>query len=301
MTSTTPVTTPSPSVPRRKIRRMETMVKDVVVETPDTVTIVLFTGNERMEYEAGQFITIDPHQFEELSHFIAYFEDVKKKKEPVRAYSLCSEPSEQHIAFTVKEELYVSGQTPYPPLLSPLLVRRLPKGSQMVVTGFTGPYTLPPDVEERTDHIVHVCAGSGIVPNYSILKWALRERPRLRHTLVYSNRTWSDTIFRNELTALQQSHPEKLRVIHTLTRDPNFSMPGVDLRHGRLGKDLLAEAIPDPGSCLAYACGAALSPYEKKAAREAGVELAPRFMETALQALADLGLTKRQIIYETYG
>src|SRR6187455_3312152 len=94
--------------PRRKIRQMETMVYDVIVETPDTVTLVLFTGNEPCDYDAGQFITIDPHQFEDLGRFISYFEDVKKRKEPVRAYSLCSEPSEKHIAFTVKEEQYVS-------------------------------------------------------------------------------------------------------------------------------------------------------------------------------------------------
>ncbi len=300
MTSSTPVTTPA-AVPRRKIRQMESLVKEVVVVTRDTVTLVLFTGNVRCEYEAGQFITIDPHQFEELTRFTSYFEAVKKKKEPVRAYSLCSEPSEPHIAFTVKEETFVLGQTPYPPLLSPLLVRRMPKGTRMVVTGFTGPYTLPPDVETKTDHIVHVCAGSGIVPNYSILKWALRERPRLRHTLVYSNRTWADTIFRNEITALQQAHPDKLKVIHTLTRETGPALPGVDVRRGRLGKELLAEAIPDPTTCLAYACGPALSNYEKKAAREAGVELAPRFMETALAGLAELGLGKKQIIYETYG
>ena len=43
----------------------------------------------------------------------------------------------------------------------------------MVVTGFGGPYVLPPDIETRTDHVVHVCAGSGIVPNYAILKLCL--------------------------------------------------------------------------------------------------------------------------------
>jgi 3-ketosteroid 9alpha-monooxygenase subunit B len=288
-------------VPRRKIRQFETMVYDVIVETPDTVTLVLFSGNEPCDYDAGQFITIDPHQFEDLGRFIAYFEDVKKRKEPVRAYSLCSEPSEKHIAFTVKEEQYVSGQTPYPPLLSPFLVRRVKKGTRMMVTGFTGPYTLPRDVDTRTDHIVHVCAGSGIVPNYSIIKWALRERPRLRHTLVYSNRTWGDTIFRNELTDLQQRHPEQLRVLHTLTREGPPGLPGVDARTGRVGAALLREAIPDVSNCLVYACGPALSPFEKKAAREKGVELSPRFLESTLLALSEIGVEKKKITYESYG
>ena len=299
-TPAAPLTTAVPA-PRRKIRQMEAMVREVIVETPDTVTLVLFTGNEPCDYDAGQFITIDPHQFEELSRFIAYFEDVKKRKEPVRAYSLCSEPSEKHIAFTVKEEQFVLGQTPYPPLLSPLLVRRVPVGTRMMITGFTGPYTLPKDVEDRTDHVVHVCAGSGIVPNYSIIKWALRERPRLHHTLVYSNRTWGDTIFRGELTGLQQRHPAKLRVIHTLTREGPPGLPGVDARTGRVNAGLLREAIPDASNCLVYACGPALSPFEKKAARESGVELSPRFLESALLALAEIGVGKKQITYESYG
>jgi hypothetical protein len=29
------------------------MVADVVVETPDTSTLVFFTGNDRLEYKAG--------------------------------------------------------------------------------------------------------------------------------------------------------------------------------------------------------------------------------------------------------
>ncbi len=149
------------------------MVADVIVETPDTTTLVLFTGNDRLEYRAGHFLTIDPHQFEALERFLAFLEDPKGRKEPPRAYSLSSAPHERHLAVTVKEERYVSGVAKFPPLLSPLLVKRTVKGMRPVVTGFTGPYTLPSDVEPQTDHIVHICAGSGSVPNYSILKFAL--------------------------------------------------------------------------------------------------------------------------------
>ena len=194
------------------------MVADVISETPDTATLVLFTGNDRLDYKPGHFLTVDPHQFESLERFTAFLEDLKGKKEPPRAYSMSSAPHEKQLAFTIKEERYASGATKYPPLLSPLLVRRTARGARLVITGFTGPYTLPDDVESRTDHIVHVCAGSGIVPNFSIIKHALLHHPRLRHTLVYSNRTWADTIFGRDLNALEAKHPEQLRVVHTLTR-----------------------------------------------------------------------------------
>ena len=214
--------------PSRRIKELEVMVADVVIETPDTSTLVFFTGNDRLEYSAGHFLTIDPHQFEALERFIAFFEDEKGKRELPRAYSMCSAPHERYLAVTVKEEQYVSGVTKYPPLLSPLLVKRTVRGMRLTVTGFTGPYTLPADIESQTDHIVHICAGSGSVPNFSMLKYALQYYPRLRHTFIYSNKTWSDIIFRDALAQLEAAHPDRLRVIHTLTREQDASVFGQD-------------------------------------------------------------------------
>src|SRR5436309_2011466 len=126
---------------RRRIKEMEAVVVEVVRETPDTTTLVLFTGNERLDYEAGHFLTVDPHQFEGLERFVSFFEDLKGRKEPPRAYSMSSAPHERYITITVKEERYISAKTKYPPLLSPLLVRRTPRGTRMMITGFTGPHT----------------------------------------------------------------------------------------------------------------------------------------------------------------
>src|SRR5436853_6270026 len=174
---------------RRRIKSLEAMVAEDVQETTDTTTLVLFTGNDRLDYSAGHFLTIDPHQFAGLERFTAFLEDLKGRREPPRAYSMSSAPHERYLAVTVKEERYLSGATKYPPLLSPLLVKRTTRGMRLVVTGFTGPYTLPADVSTRTEHIVHVCAGSGSVPNFSMLKFALANHPTLRHTFVYSNKS----------------------------------------------------------------------------------------------------------------
>ncbi|HSG39075.1 MAG TPA: oxidoreductase, partial [Thermoanaerobaculia bacterium] len=232
------------TAPRPRI--MEAVVTEVIRETPDSATLVLFTGNERLEYEPGQFLTIRPQQFPALERFCRYFEDVKGKKEPARAYSLSSAPHEKYIAFTVKEELYVSGQTKYPPILSPFLTHRTPPGTRMMVTGFGGPYVLAPDVESRTDHIVHICAGSGIVPNFSIIKHCLHTGMKLRHTLVYGNKTWEDIIFRRQLEELERKHPDQLRIIHALTREQNQLLFQGDCRKGRVCEPLLREFIPDP-------------------------------------------------------
>src|SRR5205809_979346 len=161
---------PVPAPPeRRRVKEMEAVVVEVVRETPDTTTLVLFTGNERLDYEAGHFLTVDPHQFEGLERFVSFFEDLKGRKEPPRAYSMSSAPHERYIAITVKEERYVSGTTKYPPLLSPLLVHRTPRGTRLIITGFTGPYTLNARIVAKTKHIVHLCPGSGRV-NLEMLK-----------------------------------------------------------------------------------------------------------------------------------
>ncbi len=293
------ISTPGPG--RRRIKELVELLADAGTVTTDTTTRVLFTGNDRLDYSAGHFLTIDPHQFQGLERFIAFFEDAKGRPEPARAYSMASAPHEKYLAITIKEERYVSGTTKYPPLLSPLLVKRMARGMRLVVTGFTGPYTLPADVESRTDHIVHVCAGSGIVPNFSILKHALLHHPRLRHTLVYSNKTWDDVIFRDALAALERESPGSLRVVHTLTRDSDAPSRRPGVRSGRVSTGLLRDAIDDASASLVYACGPAISAWDRKAARESGVEASPRFLESAIASLRELGVPSSRILKESCG
>lgn len=285
----------------RRIKEMEVMVADVIIETPDTTTLVLFTGNDRLEYLAGHFLTIDPHQFDSLERFTAFLEDLKGKREPPRAYSMSSAPHERYLAVTVKEERYVPGTTRFPPLLSPLLVKRTLRGMRLVITGFTGPYTLGPDMAAETDHIVHVCAGSGSVPNFSMLKFALAHHPKLRHTFVYSNKKWDDVIFRDELTRLAAAHPDRLTVLHTLTREEDMRLFGTSVRKGRVDQPLLREAIPDPTACLVYVCGPGISKFDLAAAKQAGTPPPPRFLESVLGDLKALGVPDRRIKREFYG
>ena len=297
----TPAVQDPKTAPRPRIKQLEVMVADVVTETPDSTTLYLFTGNDRLEYQPGHFLTIRPHQFPGLHRFIDYFEELKGKKEPARAYSLASAPHEQYLAITVKEERYVSGRTKYPPLLSPLLVWRCGRGTRMTVTGFGGPYTLPDDIESRTDHLVHVCAGSGIVPNFSILKHALEEHATLRHTLVYGNKTADDVIFRRQLDELQTAHPDRVRVLHALSRDLEAAGRGAGYRSGRVDEALIREAIPDPTAVEVFACGPAVGKWERLAAQETGETPPPRFMETVVDALRAIGVPDDRVHTESYG
>lgn len=289
------------TAPRPRIKELEVMVAEVVMETPDTATLILFTGNDRLDYQPGHFLTIKPQQFPALERFCKYFEDLKGKREPARAYSLTSAPHEKYLAVTVKEERYVSGLTKYPPLLSPLLVFRTGPGTRMVVTGFGGPYTLPKDIESRTDHLVHICAGSGIVPNFSILRHCLDLGLKLRHTLIYGNKTWEDIIFRRQLEEMAARYPDKLKVVHTLSREENLTAFTGDVRHGRVCEPLIREHIPDPTAIEVFTCGPGIGKFERLAAKEKGEEPTPRFLETTLEALQAIGVPDERIHRESYG
>lgn len=286
---------------RRRIRELEVMVAETIQETHDTTTLVLFTGNDHLEYLPGHFLTIDPHQFPSLERFTAYLEDQKGKKETARAYSMSSAPDDRYLAITVKEERYVSGLTKYPPLLSPLLVHRLSPGMRLFITGFTGPYVLPTDITDRTDHVVHVCAGSGIVPNYSIIKHCLINYPQLKHTLVYSNKTWDDIIFRDQLIELERKHSAHLKIVHSLTREPDAAERGPNCHAGRLNAALLKEIIPEPEAVEVFCCGPGVTKFDREAAKAKGEEVAPRFLESSLAALAEIGVPQKKVHRESYG
>ena len=92
---------------------------------------------------------------------------------------------------------------------------------------------MPDDIEDRTDHLVHVCAGSGVVPNMSFIKHALATDMKVKHTLIYSNKTWQDVIYRQYIEDLQREHPGKLKVVHALTREvhPESCGPGAHEPH----------------------------------------------------------------------
>lgn len=125
----------------------------------------------------------------------------------------------------------------------------------------------PDDIGSRTDHILHICAGSGSVPNFSILKHALEIHPDLRHTFLYSNKTWNDIIYRRDLEALETKHRDRLRVIHTLTREADASRYGPSVFRGRMDTAFLRNWIPDPSACVVYACGPAISPWDRASAK----------------------------------
>ncbi|MDP2342242.1 MAG: oxidoreductase [Deltaproteobacteria bacterium] len=285
----------------RPLKKLESRCVDVVKNTPDTFTLLLDTG-AHPEYDAGQFISIDPKQFPELSRQIAFLEHLKGKKEQHRAYSMSSAPAERYVSITVKAEGYDAKHDKYPPLLSPFLASPGMKGRIVNFVGYTGAYTLDVDHAQQTKQVLHLVAGSGIVPNYALLKDELlnKKNTDVKHTMVYVNKTVADVIFEAELERLAHEFPDRFELFHCLTREE----VGDQRAHWRTGRPTLEwvrSLIQDPETVHVFACGAAITKHQRHAAQEAGVEATPRFMEGVERIMHTLEIGKPRFKSEEFG
>jgi len=295
--------TPEAPATGKKIRTIAGVVHDAIKETYDTYTLRIRVADTDRGYKAGQFISIDPHQFPELSEIVAFMEHKKGKKEVVRAYSMASTPSEPYVSITIKPERYEPPESEFPPLLSPLLASTALVGRPLHFLGYTGAYTIPENVGEQTDEVLHLVAGSGAVPNYAILKDELVQKKNLgvKHIMINVNKTIDDVIYLKDLEALHRDFPDRFKLYHLLTRDENPGRHGDHFLKGRPTLDFVATRIRDPQSVLVFACGAAVTKWQKKHAKETNSEPKPRFLETISDIVNGLGVDRKRYRKEIYG
>ena len=100
-----------------------------------------------------------------------------------------------------------------------------------------------------------VAAGSGITPVLSIAWTVLEVEPASEVVLLYGNRTSSDVMFLEELSDLKDRFPDRLQVLHVLSREEQES----ELLSGRIDRDrlerLLATLLPVGEVDEWYLCG----------------------------------------------
>jgi 3-ketosteroid 9alpha-monooxygenase subunit B len=287
----------------KKIRPIRGVIVNALKETPDTWTLNIFVSNNDKDYHSGQFISIGPHQFSELSFLTRFFEYQKGKKEPVRAYSLTSAPHEKYVSITIKPETYETSTESFPPLLSPFLASDLLVGREIEFLGYAGGYVMPHDLDMSITQVVHLVAGSGIVPSFSIIKDELinEKNPRTKHVLIDVNKSFKDIIFHQELVALEMQFPDRLTIRHFLSQDTPHSLHGRDYIYRRPSIDDVKNLIKTPEQCLFFACGPAITKWQRKVAKESGVAPRPRFMEWVHDVVETLQVDKKRFKREIYG
>ena len=130
------------------------------------------------DYKAGQYVSVDPHQFPAIAGYAAYFEEAKGRKEPPRAYSMVLDagraatspsPSRRSCSSAARRSIRRCSR--------PSSCTTRSRARRLEVTGYAGGYYLTERIADLTDHVVHLCAGSGSVPNVSMIKWGLAHLP----------------------------------------------------------------------------------------------------------------------------
>jgi ring-1,2-phenylacetyl-CoA epoxidase subunit PaaE len=147
-----------------------------------------------------------------------------------RSYSICA-PAGAPPRIGVRE---VPGGA-----ISGWLVREVRPGDRIEVQPPAGSFALPePPVAGPARHVL-VAAGSGITPILSIAASALA-RPRSQATLLYGNRRAGSVMFADEVADLKDAHPDRLQLVHVLSREPQE----VELFSGRLDAARLRRLLP---------------------------------------------------------
>ena len=136
---------------------------------------------------------------------------------------------------------------------------------------------MPPDgrfvvKKQRAIHRVGFAAGSGITPILSIAATTLEEQPESKFTLVYGNRRMSSVMFNEALQDLKDRYPNRLTLIHILSRQAQE----VDLLQGRIDGDkvraVIKALLPVASMDEVFICGPeAMIEATEKALIEAGV------------------------------
>jgi len=169
-----------------------------------------------------------------------------------RSYSLCSAPGvDDRTAITVKR---VEGG-----LMSAFICDYAEQISEWRVDGPHGLFH-PDEGVVSSEDVVFVAGGSGITPVFSIIKYLLNHTAA-RLTLVYSNRTPEETIYRHALLSLQEQYSERLNICFVFTKaDASIQLLDGDFLRGRITplilKKLLKKSnIPLDRPVHYYLCG----------------------------------------------
>ena len=159
-----------------------------------------------------------------------------------RSYSIASAPEDERLMLTV--ERLEDGE------VSPYLVDVLRAGDELELRGPIGGYFLWE--ESLGGPLVLIGGGSGVVPLRSMLRhWAVGRRT-VAVRLVYSSRSLSEVIYRQELLGYASAY-EQVDVRLALTREWPDDYTG---HTGRIDPALLGQiAGPPDERPLVYVCG----------------------------------------------
>ena len=169
-------------------------------ETPNAVSILFEVPGpleETYRFVAGQYLTLQT----EISG-----------TQVRRDYSVCSTADDEELKVVVKK--VADG------FFSKYACDELAVGVILEVAPPQGRFTFSPKEASSQDTILAIAAGSGITPIISVVKTALTQS-EASVQLLYGNKSISDTIFYDEIIALQASYPERFSCQFIFSQERN--------------------------------------------------------------------------------
>lgn len=237
---------------------MELLIKNKKYAAADTVLLTFQVSNGvAPDYLAGQFLTLVFNI---------------NGRELRRSYSLYSSPDTDD-ALSIAIKRVENGE------ISRLLHHNIAVGDVLYAMPPNGLFTYQP-LPQLARTVVLFGAGVGITPLFSILKTALTKERFSKLVLVYSSRSLEETLFYEELNALQREYSERFKIIYVTSAAKNLLM-------ARLNVFLIEKIIKEelsfaPEDALFYTCG----PID--------------YMVTCRIKLLELGFQLAQIKRETF-
>ncbi|MDH4066149.1 MAG: FAD-binding oxidoreductase [Acidobacteriota bacterium] len=227
-------------------------VRDVITATPRVRILRLDIAGTPFPFAAGQAVMAGLHG--------------SLLRKP---YSIASGPSEAARRGWIELLVQVDesgGPDPHLELARP--------GTALDLEGPFGSFALPSLGQEAA--VLLVAGGTGIAPLRSMLVDALDRPFPPRISVAYSARSVDELAYRAELEALAAAG--RIRLVMTVTREPHERWPG---RRGRIGRALLADALPERDAwCLI--CGP------------------PALVQDVRAGLGALGVSEQRIVVERY-
>ncbi len=125
-----------------------------------------------------------------------------------RSYSICSAPSEKDPSVLIKR--IPGGRFSEP-------AQALQAGDVLEVMPPSGHFVLHP---KEGRHYVGLAAGSGITPIMGMLQAVLEQTTSSHFSLIYGNATTDSILFLEKLADLKDRYPQRLSILHTISREP---------------------------------------------------------------------------------
>lgn len=166
-------------------------IKNIKKEANNAISIA-FNVPENLKsifaFKAGQYVTLKANL---------------NGKELRRDYSLCESPKSGELKIAIKavQDGTFSSYANY----------KLRAGDLLEIAAPKGHFIFEPN-DSKTKNIAAFAAGSGITPILSIIKCALEEEVNSKVILVYGNKSAEDTMFLDELLALQHAYKDRFSI-----------------------------------------------------------------------------------------